>query len=248
MTAIARLSIRRLVCLLAGLACPALASAEDALKFTTEDYPPYNFTENGTYKGVGYEQVVMMMQGISTSYTVEMMPWARAYALAETDPMTCVFTTAHIPEREGLFKWVEPLAVDRNIVVSRADAALRVKNIEEARSYSVGTQRDDYTQALLERNGFTKIDLAANLDLTIKKLESGRIDLMPISEKFLTKLQRDGHPLKGQFVLTEQKFAVACNKHVPDSLINQMQANLNAIIADGRQREIFVRYGMEVLN
>ncbi|MCM2291222.1 ABC transporter substrate-binding protein [Allorhizobium sp. BGMRC 0089] len=218
--------------------------AEDRIQFTTEDYPPYNFMDAGTPKGAGYDQVKLLMEGIPADYTIEMMPWARAYALAQSDPQTCVFTTAHIPERDALFKWIEPLAFDRNIVMSRADWPHQIHSIKEARQYSIGTQRNDFTQNFLERNGFTDIDLAANLELTIHKLESGRIDLMPISEKFYQKLVKEGHPVKQQFVLTEQKFAIACNKDVPDRLIEKMQANLNRLIANGTQAKIFKTYGL----
>ncbi|HBF30757.1 MAG TPA: ABC transporter substrate-binding protein [Rhizobium sp.] len=220
------------------------ALAQDTIIFTTEDYPPYNFTENGIYKGVGYDQVMMIMKDIGIEYTVELMPWARAYAMAQSDSMTCVFTTAHTPERDQQFKWVEPLGHDRNIMTSKADANIHVTNIEQARNYRVGTQRDDYTQVFLEKNGFQKIDLAASLDLTLKKLESGRIDLVPISEKFFYDLVAEGHPLAEQFILTEQTFALACNKSVPDTLITKMQASLDKLIADGRQKAIFKQYGM----
>ncbi|BCH54962.1 substrate-binding periplasmic protein [Agrobacterium vitis] len=239
-----RRSAFRLVVLSSLVFMTATAMAQNSVVFTTEDYPPYNFRENGVDKGVGYEQVVMIMKDLSIPYTIEMMPWARAIAMAETEPMTCVFTAAHIPEREGRFKWVEPLAIDRNIIMSRKQSGIQVRNVEEARKYIVGTQRDDYTQALLERHAFPRIDLAANLDLTIKKLESGRIDLMPVSEKFYHKLVAEGHPLEQQFVLTEQKFAIACNKDMPDALIAQMQQALDRLIADGTQARLSREYGL----
>ncbi|WP_234903360.1 substrate-binding periplasmic protein [Agrobacterium vitis] len=239
-----RRSVFRLAVLSSMVFMTATAMAQDSIVFTTEDYPPYNFRENGVDKGVGYEQVEMIMKGLSIPYTIEMMPWARAIAMAETEPMTCVFTAAHIPEREGRFKWVEPLAIDRNIIMSRKGSGIQVHNVEEARKYIVGTQRDDYTQALLERHDFPRIDLAANLDLTIKKLESGRIDLMPVSEKFYHKLVDEGHPLEQQFVLTEQKFAIACNKSMPDALMARMQDGLDRLIADGTQARLSREYGL----
>ncbi|MCM2438360.1 ABC transporter substrate-binding protein [Agrobacterium vitis] len=239
-----RRSAFRLAVLSALVFMSAVAMAQNSIVFTTEDYPPYNFRENGVDKGVGYEQVVLIMKELSIPYTIEMMPWARAIAMAETETMTCVFTAAHIPEREGRFKWVEPLAIDRNIIMSSKQSGIQVRNVEEARKYIVGTQRDDYTQALLERQGFPRIDLAANLDLTIKKLESGRIDLMPVSEKFYHKLVEEGHPLEQQFVLTEQKFAIACNKDMPDTLVAQMQKALDRLIADGTQARISLQYGL----
>ena len=226
-----------------GLASAATA-ADTTIHFTTEDYPPYNFREGGAYHGVGYDQVVALMKSVKADYTVEMMPWARALSLAESETMYCVFTTAHIAERDQRFKWVEPLAIDRNVMIANKASGLKPRTVEEARQYVVGTQRNDYTQDLLERNGFPKIDLAADLKLTFKKLMSGRIDLMPISEKYYEDLLAEGNAIEALFVLSEQKFSVACNSNFPDALLTEMQAGLDKLIADGTQREIFVKYGM----
>lgn len=226
----------------------APAAAAETVHFTTEDYPPYNFREGNEYRGLGYEQVVALMKEAGIDYTIEMMPWARAIALAESEPLYCVFTTAHIAERNSRFKWVEPLAIDRNVMVAREGAGINAITIAEAREYVVGTQRNDYTQQLLERNGFPKIDLATDLDLTLKKLLSGRIDMMPISERYYLQLREQGHPIEKRFVLTEQKFSIACNVNFPEDIIRKMQAGLDKLIADGTQKALLTKYGMRVLN
>lgn len=238
--------MKRLALLLLLGTAPA-ASAE-TVHFTTEEYPPYNFREGNEYRGLGYEQVVALMKEAGIDYTIEMMPWARAIALAESEPLYCVFTTAHIAERNTRFKWVEPLAIDRNVMVAREGSGIKAVTIAEAREYVVGTQRNDYTQQLLERNGFPKIDLATDLDLTLKKLLSGRIDMMPISERYYLQLREEGHPLEKRFVLTEQKFSVACNVNFPEDIIRKMQAGLDKLIADGTQKALLTKYGMQVLN
>ncbi|GEO83929.1 substrate-binding periplasmic protein [Ciceribacter naphthalenivorans] len=237
----------RIVAFLLSMGLANAAGAE-TIHFATEDYPPYNFREEGQYRGVGYEQAIGLMQYVKADHTIEMMPWARALSLAETDKMYCVFTTAHIAERDKRFKWVEPLAIDRNVMIANKASGIEPRSIEEARQYIVGTQRNDYTQDLLERNGFPKIDLATDLKLTFKKLMSGRIDLMPISEKYFEDLKAEGNAIEALFVLSEQKFSIACNLDFPDALLSQMQAGLDKLIADGTQRAIFQKYKMPISN
>lgn len=233
----------RYVAFLLSMTLAGAAGAE-TIHFTTEDYPPYNYREAGEYKGVGYEQTVALMKDVKAEHTIEMMPWARALQLAESERTHCVFTTAHIAERDKRFKWVEPLAVDRNVMIANRASGIKPRSIEEARQYTVGTQRNDYTQDLLERNGFPKIDLATDLKLTFKKLMSGRIDLMPISEKYYEDLKAEGNAIEALFILSEQKFAIACNIDFPDALIAEMQAGLDKLIADGTQKAIFEKYKM----
>jgi polar amino acid transport system substrate-binding protein len=234
----------KVLAIMLSLAAAPVAAA-DVVRFTTEDYPPYNYRVGSEIRGAGYDQVLLMMKEINVPYTIEMMPWARAIALAESERMHCVFTAAHIPERDKLFTWVEPLAIGRNLMIGRQGGDVTARSIEEARAFTVGTQRDDYTQTILEKEGFPKIDLATDLKLTLKKLESGRIDLMPIDEQHYVTLKREGQPIEVKFVFTEQTFSIACNKNFPEDIRLKMQAALDKLIADGRQAEILKSYGLD---
>jgi polar amino acid transport system substrate-binding protein len=234
----------KVLTIMLSLAAAPVAAAE-AVHFTTEDYPPYNFRQGSDIKGAGYDQILLMMKQIDVPYSIDMMPWARAIALAETTPMHCVFTTAHIPERDGRFKWVEPIAIGRNLMIGRKGGDIDVKSVEQAKAYTVGTQRDDYTQTLLEEQGFAKIDLASDLKLTLKKLESGRIDLMPLDEQHYVALEKAGEPIEVKFIFTQQTFSLACHPDFPEDLRLRMQAALDALIADGTQAKILASYGLD---
>jgi polar amino acid transport system substrate-binding protein len=233
----------KVLTVLLSLAAAPVAAA-DAVHFTTEDYPPYNFREGSDIKGAGYDQLLLMMKKVGVPYSLDMMPWARALALAETTPMHCVFTAAHIPERDGRFKWVEPIGIGRNLMIGRKGGGIDVRSVEEAKAYTVGTQRDDYTETLLKNEGFTKIDLATDLKLTLKKLESARIDLMPVDEQHYNVLEKAGEPIEVKFVFTEQTFSIACHPDFPEELRAKMQAALDTLIADGTQAKILERYGL----
>ncbi|KPF45527.1 substrate-binding periplasmic protein [Rhizobium sp. G187] len=234
--------MRVLAIMLALAAGPATAA--DKIFFTTEDYPPYNFRVGEEIKGAGYAQLLLMMKDVGIDYSIEMMPWARAIALAQSEPMHCVFTAAHIPERDKLFKWVEPIDVGRNFMVAAKNSGVKVKSIDDSKSYIVGTQRNDYTQTILEKEGFAKIDLATDLKLTLKKLTSGRIDLMPMSEQHYVELVERGEPVEAQFVFSQQTFAIACNIDFPDEIRDKMQASLDRMIADGTQARIFQEHDL----
>lgn len=237
--------IRRLAFLVALLPALAAQTSQAApIKFVTETYPPFNYLENGAITGSSVEQVKCIMEGTGIDYDIEIMPWARGLALATREPHYCIFTTVHNDERDKLFKWVEPLLKSKTILIRRAHSPVHASTLEEAKAYIVGTQRDDFTQNILQDNHFPKIDLAADLNLTMKKLLSGRIDLMPISDKYYDKLKRDGAPIEGVLTLAESVYSIACNPSVDDADIQRMQDNLNRLIADGTQDKIFAAYGL----
>lgn len=224
----------------------ATSAAAEPLKLVTEDYPPYAFRENGVLKGTSVEQLELVMKATGQDHTMEIMPWARALTLAETQPMYCVFTTTHNDERDAKFKWVEPLLSGRTLLVRRTGSDVNPADLQAASGYLVGATRDDFTADLLKAKGFAKLDLVTDFNLSLKKLLAGRIDMMPIAEDYYAKLRRDGIAIERVLVLSEQVFSLACNKSVPDAEITGMQAALDRLVADGTQAALFKKYGLEL--
>lgn len=240
--------MKRLLVCLSLFASSAFAHSE-SLTFSTEDYPPYSFTDaNGNPGGVYMEQLEIMMAKEGMDYKATVMPWARAIALAETQPMHCVFATARTAERENRFKWIVPLHTDRNVLIALKSTKIRINHISEGFSYRVGTQRNDYTETVLRQKGFPNIDLSADFNLTLNKLFAGRIDMMPMSESTFNKIAKGTPGFEKVFTLSEQTLGVACNKSVPDSTITRLQKRLDDLIADGTQRKIFEKYGLIIHN
>jgi polar amino acid transport system substrate-binding protein len=230
------------ICLLSALVV-GTARAE-TIHFVTESYPPFSFREGDQLKGTSIDMVNMIARESGIEYSIDLMPWARALGLATMEQGYCVFTTAHNAERDQKFKWVEPLAQSRTLLIRRAGGMVKPKTIEEAKAYRVGTQRDDFTQDILQDNHFPKIDLATDLDLTMKKLMNDRIDLMPISEKYYEKLRREGVAVESVLILAESTYSIACNKSIPDTVISRMQTQLDRLIADGTRDRLFKQYGL----
>lgn len=214
------------------------------LRLLTEEYPPYNFSRNGVISGAAVEQAELIMKALSTPYSLEILPWARALSLAENQPWTCLFTTGHDNERDKRFKWVEPLLVDRMVMVRKTGSGVNPANIEEAKRFTVGTQRGDFSGTFLQNHAFPKIDLAADMETTVKKLLVGRIDLMVTSEKTFEAMRDEGKPVEPALMLEGKLYGFACNLGLPDTMVEKMQAELEKLIADGRQDRIFVKYGL----
>ncbi len=237
--------MRSVLLLSAGLAVAGCAQAEQAITFTTESYPPFTYkTADGSFSGIAIEQITVIMRDVGHSYSIEIMPWARAITLAETQAWHCAFAAARTPERERQFKWVVPLFVDRSILVRHAANPVQAKTLDEARQFTVGTHRGDYTEQILKQLGFGTIDLSADVDTTLRKLLGDRVDLMPMSEAVYNKLKADGTPIEKVIVLAEQQLGIACNLAMPDDVIERLRTNLRTMIDDGTQAAIERRYGI----
>lgn len=234
-----------LACSAAAAFCALLlpfSAVAEPLHLVTENYAPMNYVENGEMKGVSVELLKAVMKNAGVDYTMEIMPWARAYGLAENTRNYCVFTTVHNKQRDALFQWIEPLLTGHAYLVRRKGAAVEASTIDQARNYLIGTQRDDYTVDILKEKGFARVDLAPEIKLTLNKLLNGRIDLMPMASGMVIELQQQGVQIEPTMVLTSDINGLACNKETDPAVIGRLRDSLREEIANGTQKQIFDKY------
>ncbi|MBB5042502.1 substrate-binding periplasmic protein [Shinella fusca] len=220
------------------------APRAETVHFVTEEYAPFNYSKDGRITGIAVEQVEAMAKAAGIDYTLEIMPWARAFALAEKQPMHCVFTTGYNRERAGRFVWINPLLKDQMVLLKRKDDGRDGLTLAEAMELKVGSQRDDFAVEALSLMGFKNIDLATDIDLTVRKLLSGRIDLMPTSIKTYRKMVKDGLPVEKAMMMAGQVYGIACQKDMPHAIVERLQAELDKLILNGEQDRIFTAYGL----
>ncbi len=185
------------------------------LKLVTQSYPPYAFMGNdGNPIGASVEEVRAILDGSDIAYTMEIVPSARALAMAETLDHYCFFGAGRIAEREPRFKWVSPLYADTTLLVANSNTSVHPATLADAKSMTIGTQRDTAIASILQNSGFKKLDLSSSFELTLAKLVERRIDLMPIRAATYRKLKREFQPVRAVLTVAEQEFGIACNKNI----------------------------------
>lgn len=161
---------------------PPLQAA--SVTVVTEEYPPYNFTENGTIKGCSTEIVREVLKRARLEYTLASYPWARTYNLALSTPNVLIYSIGRSRERENLFKWIDVVApFDIYLYKLKRRHDIDVGSLTDARKYRIGAVRDDVRAQYLEKHGFLpgkNLDLVVVDQQNVMKLGSGRIDLFPI--------------------------------------------------------------------
>ncbi len=97
-------SLKPLLYAAIGAVVATTASANAPLPLLTEEYPPYNYTANGEIVGTATELVREAMEAADVPYSMEVQPWARAFATAQNTTNTCVFSTSVTDARKHNFK------------------------------------------------------------------------------------------------------------------------------------------------
>ena len=223
------------------------------IAIVTENYPPYHYEHNGVVVGQGTETVQAVLDVLNIKARIEIYPWARAYYMALHHKNTLIFGIARTTQRESLFKWIgvsSPVRYCLFALTSRND--IRVRTLEDAKRYKIGTVRDDIVELYLLQNGFqirTNIEPNSSFEANFKKLTNQRIDLWGVadlaahyiaqSNRYPKSIIKEVYYLK---TLSAGGAYMAFSKNTPDDLVDRFREALKKIKADGTYDRILSKY------
>jgi polar amino acid transport system substrate-binding protein len=235
---------RTLIVLLAGLCAAAGASARPRLFITAELSPPSAMLVDGQVAGFATDKIRAVMQRVGIDYEIEILPWKRAYLLAQYQADTCVYSTTRVPERESMFKWIGPTHENDWTLFGRAGRDYRLTTIEDARPYRIGAYNGDVRSDALLALGFN-VDTVPDKLSNPRKLLVDRIDLWVSSMRVGGAIVAD-HGWSGQIVpvltFKRTELYLACHISVPDDLVAKMNAALRAMNSEGLSAAIERKY------
>ncbi len=241
------------LCLPVVLILITISAFAQEVKIVTENYPPYNYEENGKVKGVSTEIVRAVLKEMGLNIKITVYPWARTYRLALEEPNTLIYSIARTPEREHKFKWVGVIAPADQVLLSLKERTdIKLNNLDDTRKYKIGTVRDDVIEHHLLSNGFKvgkNIDRCNNYNSNIKKLLRKRIDLCAIGKLVgYNILRKIGHE-PGDTVKQVYRFDVlskgvnmAFQKDTPDEVVNKFRRGLKKIKENKTYDKILSKY------
>ncbi|WP_028863511.1 substrate-binding periplasmic protein [Psychromonas aquimarina] len=227
----------------------------DQLYLMTENYPPYNFEENGQLKGISIDLMALILEKLDSTQSrsdIALLPWARAYQYLLTKSNTCLFSMMRLEERENLFKWVGPIIPINIGLIARKDSHIMINSIGDLKNYRLSTTRSDASELLLVKAGIElkSLDRAAggidaNL-LSIKKLIWGRSDAWvydEVSAGWI--LENNGYApdeYEMKYGLSTGELYFAFHINTSDDLIAEMQNVLDMLKRDGSYQQIVDNY------
>lgn len=225
---------------------PALAAPPvPPLVINTEHSPPASMKVGNQVVGRESEKVREMLARAGYAYKIDVLPWKRAFTMAQRDPYTCVYSTSRTPEREQQFKWIGPTDEAQWVLMGRAGREYHVRTLDDARKLRIGTYHGDARDEFLRARGFD-VDGAPDNAANPKKLMLGRIDLWAVGVRNndLSVLARFAAPeqMVPVLVFHRVKVYLACNPSVPDAMVEHMNATLDAMRKDGTFTRLEKKY------
>lgn len=245
--------MRHLKCLLGlvplacGLSAPlaqtagnaVLASTVPPLEFVTEELPPLNFDKNGRTDGFSTELVHELLRRTGLDASLTVLPWARAYKLARSQPNVGLYSTVRSAEREPLFQWVGPIANASTVFYATRDSDLHLASPADAKNArAVVVLREGYSAQLLRRQGFDNLLFANNNTQAVRLLTVGGaktlllIAAITIPET-LVKLGLPPDAIKPVLLVARAQFYIAFSLETAPATVKQFQDALDNMKRDG---------------
>lgn len=241
--------------MLKALALPAAAALllasppALALKLLTEENPPLNYTENKKVTGMGTEVLLEMGKRAKVPMEIEVMTWGKAYELAQDAKETCLYSTARLPNRENVFKWIGPVAVNKWGLYALEGFKPEIKSLKDARPYRIaGVARDAKTE-FLKQEGLTNIieekdDKLNPAKLTLNRKEAQKADLWVTSVATASKVAAAAKApaIKLVHVVRAADSYLACSTRTNAATLRALAEALDGMKKDGSFDKIIKRY------
>ncbi len=176
-----------LVAAVMALLLPTRLLAEP-LTVYTEEFPPYNFTRDGTVQGVSTQVIEAVLKRAGFDYQLKSLPWARSFKRAQIENNTLIFSITRNQERESMFQWVGVVSpAIHSVFALQTRDDIRLANLGDLKHYRIGTQLAGARESYLLQNGFSEdalLRLSGDqvLSQQYRMLTLGRIDLWPAAD------------------------------------------------------------------
>ncbi len=208
------------------------------IEVVTEEWPPYNYTEQGQVLGTSTEILREALENSGFDYSIRSFPWARAYEMAKTRPNTLIYTIVRTAQREKTFKWVAEIQpAEPTFLYKKADNEhVIVTSLEEAKAFAVVAVRSSYTEQKLKEFGFSEdlnLILTGNPFLATRMLMSGRADLYAEAASnlpsILDKENISEESLQPTTFVMENRFFAAFSLETDDAIVEQLRQEIEKV-------------------
>jgi polar amino acid transport system substrate-binding protein len=245
--------ITALTCLSASLFTPSFSSANelDKLSFVTESYPPYNFKVQGKLKGIAVDLLLAATKKSEASLStngIRVLPWPRAYKMAEKGPNIVLFSTTRTEEREEKFNWIGPISPTRIILLAKKSNSIVINAPADINKYTVGAITDDIGDQLVQKTGVksSSIKYVTKAESLAKMLDAGRIQLWAYEENvarwFIKQAGLKNSEFESVYTLKESDLYYAFSKDINKQARDLLQKSLDEIKASEEFSKIKASY------
>jgi polar amino acid transport system substrate-binding protein len=221
------------------------AASANAVEFLTEENYPFSFTKSGKVVGASVDVVAEAAKRAGITANIKAGDWLTIYKRSQTEPETCIFSIARLPDRENLFKWVGVIAQNKWSIFAAPTNDTKLAKLEDVRKYKLGAVAGD-AKATYVRN--KSISLYREFDTLDKGMQSlyaaagapGKIDFFiagAYEAPRAAKALKLASP-KDVLAVHEVNLSLACSTRTANDTVTKLQDALEKMRADGTMKRL----------
>ncbi len=151
-----------------------------SVEIGTVQEPPGNFTdEDGNVVGLSVDFVKEIQRRIGDTTPINILPGARLIQYSKEKRNYVIFSLSRTESREDQYHWISLVMRKPLVMFAKKGANLNIRNLEDAkRVRAIGVLRGSIQDIYLQENNFTNIEPATEHEMNLRKLMSGRLDIM----------------------------------------------------------------------
>lgn len=248
-----------IVCIVVLTCHAALAQTGKILPLAMENYPPFEFEQDGKIVGFTTEIIEQVLERLGYVPDIKKLPWTRAERYVRDGKMAAIYSLVKNPEREQYYYFSDPLCTVTNFFFKLRENKISWTTMDDLKDYSIGISQDYHYAPVfmkaLEANLFKRVDKIAGDNLELRhllKLKAGRIDLCICSIYVCQYLIKTHTPELDMIdyidkpVGDTRPYYIGFSKKWPgvEELVKQFNAELAKFVAEGKRKVIFEKYGV----
>ncbi|WP_317930572.1 substrate-binding periplasmic protein [Halioxenophilus sp. WMMB6] len=233
--------------------------AGKVLPIAMENYPPFEFEQEGKIVGFTTEIVAQVLERLGYSPDIKNLPWSRAETMVKGGHIAAIYSLVKNSEREQYYYFSDPLCTVTNYFFKLKKNEIQWQSMDDLKDYSVGISQGyqyapEFMQAI-KGNLFKRVDKIAgnNLELRhLRRLKYGLVDLSICSLSVCQYLIKTHAPEFDMIdyidnpVGNTRLYYIGFSKQWPgaEELVAQFNAELEKFVAEGKRAAIFEKYGV----
>lgn len=171
--------MRGFILVLALLLLSSPAAAEPWRIVCDENFPPYNFVEQGRVAGLDAEIIEALVRRAGGTPQIEPQPWVRVQDMLERGEVDAAFQFVGRADRFEKYIMVGPFRTGQTVFAARPGHGIRWRDLADLRNYRIGTIRGyTYGTAFDNDATLTKEAAAGDYSQLVRMLAAQRFDLV----------------------------------------------------------------------
>ncbi|WP_306294388.1 ABC transporter substrate-binding protein [Shewanella sp. Scap07] len=246
MTYLMRLGLFIIVSLI--IAGHSVATAA-SLRLLTEEWAPMSYEQDGLPHGYMIELVNLLKTEFTLppSQNIEILPWARGYAIAQSSSDVMLFATSINDERLQMFDFVGPVATTNIYLYTSADDPIMLNSVEDIPATdTVGVYRDSIGEGILEKVDGLELLVASFPHQSARQLVRKRVRFWSQAdvavEMLLKEIGSDISQIKPVLKLSQIELYFAFSRGTDKQVIEAWYQALLAVQQSGQFDELYQQW------